>query len=248
MYPRAEAGAKPRVEQLNKEESKDEKGDYLELWFEGRDASKQLIQQSAHKGVTNAGIAAQGNSVKSPKELGILESGSRAEEVLSSFNQDHTTSSQPKAASEVGHRKMESSNGKIMHALLNKAVGLEVGVKSAPTSAILANAALVALQSQSSSSPDNIDIFPKEESGKAAATEVWTTPSKNGIIIHSLLNQAIGLEPSHQSGPVSGLIASAILASLHKAISSWKKMSGYTTVISTSFNSITGKILSYHLT
>ncbi|CAM6126780.1 unnamed protein product [Calypogeia fissa] len=225
-YPRAEAGAKPRAEQLGKEESEDEKGDDLELRFEGRDASKQLIQQSADEGVTTAGIAAQGNSVKSPEELGILESGPRAEEVLSSFNQDHPTSSQPKAASEAGRRKTESSNGKIMHALLNKAVGLEAGVKSTPASAILANAALVALQSQSSSSPDNIDISPKEESSKAAATEVRTTPSKNGIIIHGLLNQAIGLEPSHRSGPVIGLIASAILASLHKAVSDSQSQDG----------------------
>ncbi|CAM6111026.1 unnamed protein product [Calypogeia fissa] len=68
-YPRAEAGAKPRAEQLGKEESEDEKGDDLELRFKGRYASKQLIQQSADKGVTSAGIAAQGNSVKAPRSL-----------------------------------------------------------------------------------------------------------------------------------------------------------------------------------
>ncbi|BBN06508.1 phosphatidate phosphatase LPIN [Marchantia polymorpha subsp. ruderalis] len=106
-------------------------------------------------------------------------------------------------------RKIVSDSGRVIHGLLNKAVGLQADAISGPSSALLASATLKSLKRV---------VSPKTATTEDRPVSDWES-TLAGKVVHRLLNRAIGLPETARSGPASALVAKAVLNSLSRVVS-----------------------------
>ncbi|KAL3693544.1 hypothetical protein R1sor_007195 [Riccia sorocarpa] len=102
-----------------------------------------------------------------------------------------------------------TTGGTVIHALLNRTVGLEVSQNSSKSTVLVANAALEALTAASLpeiTASTETQVCDKESSSRARK-------------FLELLSKAIGLQESARSAPANALIATAVLKSLSNVVS-----------------------------